>query len=100
MVIVNLAVILDALLLWYVGKVFLLCVLRCYLFSNVKAAPSSAAGRRRRAWSESDDDEPLQRGLESSPIRENSAELHLSDGEIREDNSKLNGGAALDDEED
>ncbi|XP_022754799.1 protein CTR9 homolog isoform X3 [Durio zibethinus] len=63
-------------------------------------APSSAAGRRRQAWSESDDDEPLQRGPESSPARENSAELQESDGEIREDNSKLNGAAALDDEED
>ncbi|XVE97907.1 hypothetical protein REPUB_Repub03eG0059200 [Reevesia pubescens] len=63
-------------------------------------APSSAAGRRRQAWSESDDDEPLQRGPESSPVRENSTELQGSDGEIREDNSKLNGGAALDDDED
>ncbi|XP_022729017.1 protein CTR9 homolog isoform X2 [Durio zibethinus] len=62
-------------------------------------ASSSAAGRRRRAWSESDDDETLQRGPESSPVRENSAELHLSDGEIREDNSKLNGDAALDDDD-
>ncbi|EOY30289.1 Binding isoform 1 [Theobroma cacao] len=63
------------------------------------AAPSSAAGRRRRAWSESDDDEPLHRGTESSPVRENSAELQESDGEIREDNSKLNGGGGLDEED-
>lgn len=62
-------------------------------------APSSAAGRRRQAWSESDDDEPLQRGPESSPLRENSAELQESDGEIREDNSKLNRDAALDEED-
>ncbi|XWS26610.1 hypothetical protein CRYUN_Cryun26dG0045500 [Craigia yunnanensis] len=62
--------------------------------------PSSAVGRRRRAWSESDDDdEPLQRGPESSSVRENSVELQES-GEIREDNSTLNRGAAVDDEED
>ncbi|PPR86876.1 hypothetical protein GOBAR_AA33811 [Gossypium barbadense] len=64
------------------------------------AAPSSAAGRRRRAWSESDDDEPVQRRPESSPVRGNSAELQESDGEIREDNRKPNGGDALDDDED
>ena len=63
-------------------------------------APSSGTGRRRRALSESDDDEPLQRGPGSSPIRENSAERQESDGEIREDNSELNRGAALDDDED
>ena len=69
-------------------------------FFEKAVAPSSVAGRRRQAWSESDDDEPLQRGPESSPVRENSAELQESDGEIREDNSKINGGAALDDDED
>ncbi|KAL6224249.1 hypothetical protein ACLB2K_003104 [Fragaria x ananassa] len=43
-----------------------------------EAAP---AGRRRRAWSESDDDEEQQeRQLESSPRRENSADVQ-SDGE-------------------
>ena len=86
----------------YDGAFFILCCLRCYqLFFFVKVvAPSSAAGRWRRAWSESDDDdEPLQRGPESSPVRENSVELQES-GEIREDNSKLNRGAAVDDEED
>ncbi|KAM7513045.1 hypothetical protein LguiB_011920 [Lonicera macranthoides] len=41
----------------------------------VKAAPTS---RRRQAWSESDDEE---RHPESSPVRENSAEMQESDGE-------------------
>lgn len=51
-------------------------------------APSAAINRRRRAWSESDDDEPLDRmARERSPLagdRENSAELPESDGEVRE----------------
>ncbi|XVF35118.1 hypothetical protein REPUB_Repub18cG0117100 [Reevesia pubescens] len=34
---------------------------------EMAVAPSSAAGRRKQAWSESDDVEPLQRGAESSP---------------------------------
>ncbi|WOH08975.1 hypothetical protein DCAR_0728426 [Daucus carota subsp. sativus] len=41
----------------------------------------SAANRKRRAWSESDDDEPTTRHTESSPIRENSAEMQVSDGD-------------------
>ncbi|KAK9131368.1 hypothetical protein Sjap_011855 [Stephania japonica] len=44
-------------------------------------APSSNINRRRRAWSESDDDEPSGRQLEASPTRENSAEFPGSDGE-------------------
>ncbi|GLT74284.1 hypothetical protein SLA2020_460900 [Shorea laevis] len=53
-------------------------------------APTSAA-RRRQALSESDDDEePVKRGANNSPVRENSAEMQLSDGEIREDNNKPN----------
>ncbi|GLT98776.1 hypothetical protein SLE2022_162590 [Rubroshorea leprosula] len=53
-------------------------------------APASAA-RRRQALSESDDDEePVKRGANNSPVRENSAEMQLSDGEIREDNNKPN----------
>ncbi|KAK9099493.1 hypothetical protein Syun_026538 [Stephania yunnanensis] len=44
-------------------------------------APSSNINRRRRAWSESDDDEPSVRQLEASPTRENSAEFPGSDGE-------------------
>ncbi|KAL1363930.1 protein CTR9 homolog [Arachis hypogaea] len=51
------------------------------------AAPSSNIARRRQALSESDDDEPIMR--QSSPIRENSADMELSDGEIRE--PKTNG---------
>ncbi|KAG5006267.1 hypothetical protein JHK85_024809 [Glycine max] len=52
-------------------------------------APSSSIARRRQALSESDDDEPLiQR--QSSPARENSADMQLSDGEIR-DGDKTNG---------
>lgn len=60
------------------------------------AAPSSTAGRRRRAWSESDDDEPLQR----QPLsRENSAEPQQSGEEVREDGQKPNGNAASEDED-
>lgn len=44
------------------------------------AAPSSNTGRRIRGWSESDD-EPEKRQPSSSPIRENSVEMQLSDGE-------------------
>ncbi|KAK8523258.1 hypothetical protein V6N13_113206 [Hibiscus sabdariffa] len=64
------------------------------------AVPSSAAERRRRAWSESDDDDkPSQRRPESSPVRDNSTEQQESDGEIRGDNRKRNGGDALDEED-
>ncbi|GKV17906.1 hypothetical protein SLEP1_g28360 [Rubroshorea leprosula] len=57
-------------------------------------APSAAA-RRRQALSESDDDEePVKTDADS---RENSAEMQLSDGEIREDNNKPN--RDVDDEE-
>ncbi|XP_010261923.1 PREDICTED: protein CTR9 homolog [Nelumbo nucifera] len=65
-----------------------------------EAAPSSTIHRRRQAWSESDDDEPTQRQIESSPNRENSVELPESDREIREENDKTNKDAADDDEED
>ncbi|KAL8119913.1 hypothetical protein AgCh_017146 [Apium graveolens] len=41
----------------------------------------SAANRKRRAWSESEDDEPITRQPESSPTRENSAEMQVSDGD-------------------
>lgn len=41
----------------------------------------SATNRKRRAWSESEDDEPIMRQPESSPIRENSAEMQVSDGD-------------------
>ncbi|MED6194834.1 Protein CTR9 [Stylosanthes scabra] len=51
------------------------------------AAPSSNIARRRQALSESDDDEPIMR--QPSPVRENSADMELSDGEIRE--PKANG---------
>lgn len=40
----------------------------------LKVAPGSTATRRRRAWSESDDDEQLER-----------TEMQGSDGEVRED---------------
>ncbi|KAL5995315.1 Protein CTR9 [Asimina triloba] len=54
-------------------------------------APSSTANRRKRAWSESDDDEePSTRHQQRSPTsmdRENSVGLPESDGEIREDES-------------
>jgi RNA polymerase-associated protein CTR9 len=62
----------------------------------LKAVPSSTAGRRRRAWSESDDDESLQRRPLS---RENSPELQQSDEEVREDGDKPNGNAVSDDED-
>ncbi|KAF8401080.1 hypothetical protein HHK36_014383 [Tetracentron sinense] len=48
-------------------------------------APMSAVNRRRRAWSESDEDEPSERQPGSSLNRENSAELPESDGEVREE---------------
>lgn len=41
----------------------------------------SATNRKRRAWSESEDDEPIMRQPESSPMRENSAEMQVSDGD-------------------
>lgn len=62
----------------------------------LKAAPSSTIARRRQALSESDDDEPLQR--QSSPIRENSADMQESDGEIRDGGDKTNGGDTSDEE--
>lgn len=60
-----------------------------------EAAP---AGRRRRAWSESDDDddEQQERQPESSPRRENSADVQSDGGE---GGDKPNGDAALDDED-
>lgn len=48
----------------------------------IKGAPVPASNRRRRAWSESDDDEPsVRRPAEG----DNSPALHVSDGEARED---------------
>nr|XP_043614945.1 protein CTR9 homolog [Erigeron canadensis]XP_043614946.1 protein CTR9 homolog [Erigeron canadensis]XP_043614947.1 protein CTR9 homolog [Erigeron canadensis] len=44
-------------------------------------APSSNTGRKIRKWSESEDDEPEIRQPSSSPVRENSVEMQLSDGE-------------------
>ncbi|KAL8215486.1 hypothetical protein R6Q57_022323 [Mikania cordata] len=45
------------------------------------AAPSSNTGRRIRGWSESEEDEPEKRQPSSSPVRENSVDMQLSDGE-------------------
>ncbi|KAJ9566744.1 hypothetical protein OSB04_002710 [Centaurea solstitialis] len=45
------------------------------------AAPASNTGRRIRGWSESDDDEPEKRQPSSSPVRENSVDMQVSDGE-------------------
>lgn len=59
------------------------------------AAPSSA-GRRKRAWSESDEDEISERKPQSSLLRENSADLQDSDGEFRD---KRQENAADDDED-
>lgn len=56
-------------------------------------APSTTAARRRRALSESDDDEPFERQL-----RDITDELQDSDGELREDDHKPSEGAALDDD--
>ena len=79
-------------------KLFLFAFLLAEMFSCsillLKAEPSSTLMRRRRALSESGDDEPIIR--HSSPIRENSADLQESDGEIR-DRDKTNGDDALDD---
>ncbi|GAB4838024.1 Protein CTR9 [Ancistrocladus abbreviatus] len=58
-------------------------------------APSTT-GRRKRGWSESEDEEPADRLPESSHHGENSAELQES-GDAREDGDKLSGVA---DEED
>lgn len=41
----------------------------------------SATNRKRRAWSESEDDEPIVQQPESSPINENSVEMQVSDGD-------------------
>lgn len=59
------------------------------------AAPSSA-GRRKQAWSESDEDEISERKPQSSLLRENSADLQDSDGEFRD---KRQENAAVDDED-
>ena len=72
--------------------------LRFIFFSWEKAVPSSA-GRRRRAWSESDDDEVLDRKPQSSPVHGNSAEIQESDGEIREEAEKQYGDAAVEDDD-
>ncbi|KAF2287148.1 hypothetical protein GH714_038434 [Hevea brasiliensis] len=53
------------------------------LISWERPAPSSS--RRWRAWSESDDDEVLERKPQASPVGENSTELQESDVEFRED---------------
>lgn len=47
----------------------------------LKVENPSATNRKRRAWSESEDDEPVMRQPESSPIRENSADMQVSDGD-------------------
>lgn len=60
----------------------------------VKAGPSSG-NRRKRAWSESDEDEPQDNRPESSSGRENSVEMQESEGEIKEE-AKANGDAAED----
>ncbi|XP_059634757.1 protein CTR9 homolog [Cornus florida] len=63
------------------------------------AAPSNIS-RLRRAWSESDDDEPVQRLPESNLVRENYGEMQESDGEVRGDDEKVNeDGAAADDDD-
>ncbi|CAK7352480.1 unnamed protein product [Dovyalis caffra] len=67
-------------------------------FVDAKAAPSSA-GRRRRAWSESDEDEIPERKTQSSLLQENSAELQDSDGEFRDDTNRQQENAAVDDED-
>ncbi|XP_030942518.1 protein CTR9 homolog [Quercus lobata] len=60
------------------------------------AAPSSTTGRRRQAWSESDDDEPLER----QPLsRENSPELRDSDEEVKDEVHRPNGLDAAEDED-
>ncbi|KAG5243516.1 RNA polymerase-associated protein [Salix suchowensis] len=62
------------------------------------AAPSSA-GRRKRAWSESDEDEISEMKQQPSLLRENSADLQDSDGEFRDDTHKRQENAAVDDED-
>ncbi|XP_065849180.1 protein CTR9 homolog [Euphorbia lathyris] len=52
---------------------------------------ASATARKRRALSESDDEEVMERRAETSPIRENSGEMHASDGEIRDDVNQEHG---------
>lgn len=85
------------LVLWKSSQVVLSLregLLKCYFSSFlVVKAPSITAARRRRALSESDDDEPSERQL-----RDNTDELQDSDGELRENDHKSNGGAALDDD--
>lgn len=61
-----------------------------FFFFNIcfiKGAPVPASNRRRRAWSESEDDEPSDRRPAEG---ENSPALHASDGEARE-NEKEDG---------
>ncbi|KAJ8767463.1 hypothetical protein K2173_017507 [Erythroxylum novogranatense] len=66
-----------------------------------EAAEPSSTGRRKRAWSESDDDnEPLDNRPESSPMQDNSAELQDSDGEIRDGTRREHGHAVIDDDDD
>lgn len=65
---------------------------------HLKFVPGATISRGRRAWSESDDDEQVEKQVESSPIRENSAEMRESDGDVRESGDKLDG-AAVNDEE-
>ncbi|KAK7281282.1 hypothetical protein RIF29_09115 [Crotalaria pallida] len=59
------------------------------------APPSSSIARRRQALSESDDDEPIMK--QSSPVKENSADMQESDGEIR-DRDETNGNDASEEE--
>ncbi|XP_077240968.1 binding protein [Tasmannia lanceolata] len=77
--------------------------------SDAEEDAAVTASRRRRAWSESDDDEPSERLHESSPAavgREDSVELPESDKEVREDENqddesdKQNRDAGDDEEED
>ncbi|KAF3439669.1 hypothetical protein FNV43_RR17947 [Rhamnella rubrinervis] len=60
-----------------------------------EAAPGATISRRRRAWSESDeDDEQVERQPESSPIIEDSV-----DGEVRGSGGKQDGDGAVNDED-
>ncbi|GMN53019.1 hypothetical protein TIFTF001_022163 [Ficus carica] len=58
-----------------------------------EVAPESTASRRRRAWSESDDDEQLDRQPEPGEIRENYPDMPGSDG------GKLDEEGAINDDE-
>lgn len=59
-------------------------VLRCS-FSSLKAAPASNTSRRRQAWSESDEDEPLQRPPDADHA------MHESEAEVGGVPEKLHG---------